>query len=661
MKEKRRRMKHLSQIVSTKAVNHLKKAISLTALIATIVVFVVLIVDNGSFCKEIVKEYNTGIESSINKKISFIETIAAGVSSGAISPEDYYSYVDKMVTLYDDVSAVYICVPEDGVIYSDGIMTYMSGGWLPPADFVVSERGWYVGAMEKAGLYLTDPYVDEQSGDICITIAHVVDTPGGKGVVGLDMYMTDLVSLAESSYSGDNYISIVSGNGTILTHPNKEYALSVSNQTNITETSYGRIIDEDLKSAVIWDYKGGFKLFIHKQSEVTGWSIIYASSLGGIFLLLVGIVIAVVLSVAVSAKLSSANLIKTISPMFAPLEDVANNVVAITDGNLQFRFEEDKQSAEVNQVTLALNNTIRGLDYYITEINKVVSSIADKDLSIEVNGDYRGDYRQIKNSLQHILEVLNNSFDEINSQSKTVKEFAANLSQTSESVAESATSQSQSVANANEQMNKLVVSMQEIGELAKAVEQNANDTNSRLTVGAKEMEDLVAAIDEIVTCFDGIAEFIMEINNIASQTNLLSLNASIEAARAGESGRGFAVVASEIQELSANSSRASNNINDIIGKSRVAVNNGKALVEKTQKTIMDGISYSIENAKNVDEIVAAVGTQKASIEEISHSFKEISDMVETNAASAEENSAIANQLGDCAEILSNTVNEFKLR
>ena len=175
------------------------------------------------------------------------------------------------------------------------------------------------------------------------------------------------------------------------------------------------------------------------------------------------------------------------------------------------------------------------------------------------------------------------------------------------------------------------------------------------------MDSLVDAMNEIVACFDGIASFVSEINDIASQTNLLSLNASIEAARAGEAGRGFAVVAGEIQTLSINSSKASDSINEMIDKSRKAVENGKNLVEKTQNTISAGIEYSVSNAQNVHAIVDAVQSQKSSVHEISESFSEISGIVESNAASAEENSAIALQLGECAKKLSDTVSEFQLK
>lgn len=654
-------MEHLSKIVSKYAVRHLKRAIAITAAIATIIVTVVLFYENDRICNEELAKYSETVQNCMTEKITFIKTIATGVSSGSVDSDKYYEYLNEMAEAYEDVSAVYICVPKSGVVYSDGIMTYMSGGWLPPDDFVVSERGWYDGAESCNGVFITDPYVDEQSGDICVTVSCAVQSPSGDGVVGLDMYMTDLISIVQDSYQGSNYVSIFSSDGTILTHPDEDFALSVSKQTKVSDTRYSKFYEKPGATKTMFDSFGGLKLFKSMRLENLGWTIMYANSMSNSLTFVCVLMLVVLISVLFMSRLSAKSLVVRIEPMFTPLERVAQNVVAITDGNLEYRFDVDEQSQEVNLVTNALNDTIAGLFTYITEITKVVSSIADKDLSITVDGEYRGDYSKIRDSLIHILDVLNSCFSVISEQATTVHEFASNLSQTSESVADSATIQSQSIASADTEMEKLSVSMQDISDLAEAVEKNTDDTNKRLTIGAKEMDDLVVAMNDIVSCFDGIAAFITEINEIASQTNLLSLNASIEAARAGEAGRGFAVVASEIQALSTSSAQASDNINQIVEQSRIAVSNGKELVEKTQKSIMDGINFSVDNAKNVKDIVAAVELQKESVEEISESFKQISDMVQSNAAAAEENSAIANQLGECAEALASTVKEFKLK
>ena len=175
------------------------------------------------------------------------------------------------------------------------------------------------------------------------------------------------------------------------------------------------------------------------------------------------------------------------------------------------------------------------------------------------------------------------------------------------------------------------------------------------------MEALVEAMDEIAECYNEIASLVDEINSIASQTNLLALNASIEAARAGEAGRGFAVVADEINSLSMSSAASSQKIGAAITKSLTSVEKGREQVAITEKIIKDGMNLSVNNTKAVAEIVEFVDEQRTASEEISENLQNISAMVENNAASAQENSAISTQLGECAKVLMETINQFALK
>ncbi|MCM1102436.1 MAG: methyl-accepting chemotaxis protein [Clostridium sp.] len=657
-------LQKLSSNVNKRANRSIKRIIWGLCLLAGVIILAIVLSNTVKDNTKQVRLYSSQIDNAMSEKVAFINTVAAAVSSGTVK-SDYYAYVDTMVEQYDDVSAVYVCVKQNGVIYSDGIMTYMSGGWLPGEDFVVSERAWYTGAMNTDGVYVTEPYVDEQTGNICITLSKAIyDGDSFIGVAGMDMYMDDLVTLIKSSYSGGNYVFLTSNEGIILTHPNEEIALNNDRSTSVSDAlggKYESVYKNSLSTKLIWDYNGGLKFAISNHAETTGWNVIAVISLTWVLITVILIIVLAAVFGTILGQVAKRWLINGINPMFAPLEELAANVSKISDGELNYVFRVDEHSQEVNALTVALNNTMKGLQHYISEITNTVTSISEKNLNFSVDGEYTGDYENIKTALIDIMTVLNESFAKINEQAATVLQYSENLSATSRNVAEVAATQSESVINASNEMKKLTDNMEKIAEFAISIKQNTDSVNERLAIGNTEMNELVLAMDEIAKCYDEIAGFVSEINAIASQTNLLALNASIEAARAGEAGKGFAVVADEIGSLSANSSQASAKISEVIAHSLTSVAKGKEYVSKTDKTISDSATYSANNTQMVNEIVNFVETQKNSADEISASINKISEMVENNAAGAEENSAISSHLGECAQTLMDTIAQFQLK
>ena len=656
-------LQKLSTNVNKKADSSVRRVIAGLCVLAGVIVLALIVFYTIRSSRERVQLYSSEIDSTMSEKMAFVNTVAVGAAS--VQNKDYRAYVDTMAEQYEDVSAVYVCVQQEGVVYKDGIMTYMSGGWVPEDDFVVSDRPWYSDAIASDDVCVSEPYVDEQTGNICITLSKAISQNGSVvGVAGLDMYMDDLVTLIEGSYDGGNYVFLTTGQGTILTHPDEEIALSNETSATVAEAlggKYAGVCGSELTTKMIWDYSGGPKFAISNKAETTGWNVVAVMSLGGVLaVILITIALAVIFGILLSS-LVRRQMTGGINPMFEPLEELAANVGRISNGELDYNFRIDEQSQEINALSLALNNTMKGLKHYISEITSTVTAISEKNLAFEVDGDYTGDYEKIKDALVDIERVLNESFTEINEQAAAVLQFSENLSATSEDVAQAATMQSEAVVNASNEMKKLTDNMEKISEYASSIKENTDSVSTHLTTGSDEMNELVTAMDEIASCYEEIAGFVTEINGIASQTNLLALNASIEAARAGESGRGFAVVADEISALSASSSQSSAKISTAITNSLASVERGKELVARTDKTISDSAECSAGNTQMVDEIVAFVETQKNSADEISASIGKISEMVGNNAASAEENSAISSNLGECAKSLMDMIAQFRLR
>ena len=611
--------------------------------------------ENGSSVKDYTEEINCAMQS----KVSMLEAVASGISSGTITERaDVQNYVDSMAKMDEQISAVYSCYDEN--------ITIMSGGWQPPEDFIVTDREWYKAAQDDPEkVYISDPYVDKQSGGICITLAKATYQNGKiAGVVGMDMYMDDLVSLIEKSYTKNSYVFLTTASGTVLVHPNALYSLSVDSAPTVQEINKGRyqsFVKEDMAAKLILDYQGGFKLGIGNTSEVTGWKVVSIKPIYSLIIFLALIIGISVLIYFASVNIARTNMNRRVSVLFQPLQSISGKMVRVAEGDLSVIFDEEKNSMEIERLTDSISETVESLKFYIDSISSTVTAISDKNLAVTIDGDFKGSYVQIKEALEGIISILNESFKQINKEAERVLDHADKLEKTTENVAQSASMQNEAVVNVSEDMVRLTEQTRQITERAMNVRSTVEITNEHLEAGNREMAALVKAMESIDQCYSEIADFVGTIKNIASQTNLLSLNASIEAARAGEAGRGFAVVADEISMLAASSAQASENISKLIVESQTAVAVGKEQVGTTSTIIEQGMNDSAQSKIHIDEIVEFVEKQQKAIEDVNEELKEVAGVVENNAASAEENTAISQQLHECAQILKQMADSFTLK
>ena len=299
---------------------------------------------------------------------------------------------------------------------------------------------------------------------------------------------------------------------------------------------------------------------------------------------------------------------------------------------------------------------------YVSEIAVEVKAIAQGDLTR--NGDditdFLGDFSELKTSLLYILKRFNSTLTEISNLAEQVSSNSSEVENASKSLADGATEQ----AGVIEELNATIDTVVDMAEDTAKETQNASArvkaSANKANEEKEKMNELLTEMEHITEISKEIGNIITDIEDIASQTNLLSLNASIEAARAGEAGKGFAVVADQIGKLAADSAKSAVNTRDLIDKTLVEIEKGNTITRTTADAFNQIITDMESFAELAENTMEKANSQAESLEQIGQGIEQLSGVVQGNAASSEENTAISINLAEGAAKMHDRVNIFKL-
>ena len=299
---------------------------------------------------------------------------------------------------------------------------------------------------------------------------------------------------------------------------------------------------------------------------------------------------------------------------------------------------------------------------YVREISVEVKAIAQGDLTR--NGDditdFLGDFSELKTSLLYILKRFNSTLTEISNLAEQVSSNSSEVENASKSLADGATEQ----AGVIEELNATIDTVVDMAEDTAKETQNASArvkaSANKANEEKEKMNELLTEMEHITEISKEIGNIITDIEDIASQTNLLSLNASIEAARAGEAGKGFAVVADQIGKLAADSAKSAVNTRDLIDKTLVEIEKGNTITRTTADAFNQIITDMESFAEPAENTMEKANSQAESLEQIGQGIEQLSGVVQGNAASSEENTAISINLAEGAAKMHDRVNIFKL-
>ena len=346
-----------------------------------------------------------------------------------------------------------------------------------------------------------------------------------------------------------------------------------------------------------------------------------------------------------------------------PVEQIEAAVASLRKGELSnvemLTYESED---EFGDTIRNLKEAMGILADYVSEISVEVKAIAQGDLTR--NGDditdFLGDFSELKASLLYILKRFNSTLTEISNLAEQVSSNSSEVENASKSLADGATEQ----AGVIEELNATIDTVVDMAEDTAKETQNASArvkaSANKANEEKEKMNELLTEMEHITEISKEIGNIITDIEDIASQTNLLSLNASIEAARAGEAGKGFAVVADQIGKLAADSAKSAVNTRDLIDKTLVEIEKGNTITRTTADAFNQIITDMESFAELAENTMEKANSQAESLEQIGQGIEQLSGVVQGNAASSEENTAISINLAEGAAKMHDRVNIFKL-
>ena len=299
---------------------------------------------------------------------------------------------------------------------------------------------------------------------------------------------------------------------------------------------------------------------------------------------------------------------------------------------------------------------------YVSEISVEVKAIAQGDLTR--NGDditdFLGDFSELKTSLLYILKRFNSTLTEISNLAEQVSSNSSEVENASKSLADGATEQAGVIEELNATIDAVVDLAEDTAKETQSASARVKASANKANEEKEKMNELLTEMEHITEISKEIGNIITDIEDIASQTNLLSLNASIEAARAGEAGKGFAVVADQIGKLAADSAKSAVNTRELIDKTLVEIEKGNTITRTTAESFNQIITDMESFAELAENTMEKANSQAESLEQIGQGIEQLSGVVQGNAASSEENTAISINLAEGAAKMHDRVNIFKL-
>ena len=495
----------------------------------------------------------------------------------------------------------------------------------------------------------------------------VKDQEGNSYAYLVGSYKYDLLNdvLSNINIGAGGLVYIVDNEGNIIADKNisdmgKNENLYKIYKSNKNKKIFDSMLDfqTDANSVLL-----GFKQHYIAYSPIAGtnWTLMIAAPGNDFMKILWGSVLTSIVVIIVLQFVTRGLVVKIADKISGSLSIATERLVSLSTGNLKDKVVLADNNVEAEVLTTALSKTVKCLAGYIDDITEYLGQLSAGDYSGKVKDNLDGDFIAIKDALSYITASLNETMLHINKASLAVSSNSSETSGYARRLYDGSIEQTAALERLDGKITVITQKIDEINNNARRVKKSADIAEQRVEEGKKQMDDMLSTMDSIHNDMQEIITISHLIEEISSQTSLLSLNASIEAARAGEAGKGFAVVAQQIGLLADQTADALHKTGEIIEKVSFSIGQGMVTARDTAESFQN-IKEAAEDFSDISDSMARITVeQKEAIVMVSDEVGTVLAIADTNQSLAKETDENASLSLKQAEELKQIVSAVKLK